>query len=239
LFLDADDIIRPEAIARMVAKANGSDNVLVLTDYILFSNSPDDPMTTSDVQRFDNLLPALIHENLGPTHAFLCPRVAVDKVGGFDESLRSCEDWDLWLRLAATGIGFATVPELGACYRMTPGSMSSNSTRMLETRAQVLLRAIRVFTDTPVFLAKWGGELAIAAKRVRRRLRAQVVRPDLIRKLTDELDFLAARGFRPPVAGKEAVLERVLGRDWADRFALAYFRRFDRETFNTYGTGYC
>src|SRR5262249_32600241 len=42
-----------------------------------------------------------------PTSAFMVKRAALEAVGAFDETLSSSVDWDLWLRLAATGCRFA------------------------------------------------------------------------------------------------------------------------------------
>ena len=33
----------------------------------------------------------------------------IDRVGTFDETLRACEDWDMWLRLAYAGCRFGWV----------------------------------------------------------------------------------------------------------------------------------
>jgi GT2 family glycosyltransferase len=64
-------------------------------------------------------------------------RDAFDAVGGFDASLRVCEDWDLWLRLSARYSVelFAAVPESLAVYRMTPGSLSFYAMRLFTARA--------------------------------------------------------------------------------------------------------
>jgi glycosyltransferase involved in cell wall biosynthesis len=65
---------------------------------------------------------------------------AVLAVGGFDETLRAAEDWDLWLRLAAVGpAAVVDLPLVG--YRIWPGSMSRDLTRMDEAVATVLARA--------------------------------------------------------------------------------------------------
>lgn len=42
----------------------------------------------------------LVRNVVGPTSAFVVRRECFEKVGGFDESLRSAQDYDMWLRLA-------------------------------------------------------------------------------------------------------------------------------------------
>jgi hypothetical protein len=51
-------------------------------------------------------------------------------VGVFDETLRACEDWDLWLRLLAAGCQMAWVEHYVVAYRVHPGQMTSQAGRM-------------------------------------------------------------------------------------------------------------
>jgi hypothetical protein len=144
----------------------------------------------------------------------------------------------LWVRLALAGATLVAVPQVGAYYRLSPDSMSTNRERMLVTRIEVLMRTYASFEERPELLAKWGSELAGAALRVRRRLRAQNLRPDSITALTEMLRALAQRGFYPPLKGKEAVLSRLVGRERADHLMLAYYRRFDKPMFEFYQQGH-
>ena len=70
----------------------------------------------------------------------LIRKVAVEAVGEFDPSLKSCEDWDYYLRLAAR-YPFAIVPEYQIFYRQTLGNMSSNVGKMKQYSYIVLERA--------------------------------------------------------------------------------------------------
>jgi len=68
-------------------------------------------------------------------------RSILDRVGPFDESLRSVEDYDMWLRIAEVSeIGF--VPEPLASWRERAGQMSRNRERMLESEVRVLEAAL-------------------------------------------------------------------------------------------------
>ncbi len=53
-------------------------------------------------------------------------RSALDAVGGFDESLRACEDYELWIRLLANGYRAAHVSGRLAVQRDRRGSMSAD-----------------------------------------------------------------------------------------------------------------
>ena len=54
--------------------------------------------------------------NMTPFMAFAFPRAAIGQLGGADESLEVCEDWDLVLRVAAV-LGVIDIPHLTAIYR--------------------------------------------------------------------------------------------------------------------------
>lgn len=58
-------------------------------------------------------------------------------VGGYDERLWVGEDWELWLRLAAAGFGFVSVPQLLSVHRKWPGSLTSSSERLFQGRVEV------------------------------------------------------------------------------------------------------
>jgi len=67
-------------------------------------------------------------------------REAYDSVGGFDVSLKVCEDWDLWLRLALrySVKSFVFMPVTVAVYRRVAGSMSSDAMRYFKARCYML-----------------------------------------------------------------------------------------------------
>lgn len=238
LFLDADDLLHERAIEWLVSATDGREDVLAVCGWRKFSGTLANTIDRDFIIAPGDAFPRLIHANLTPPNANLCSRSMVNAVGRFETSLRSCEDWDLWLRLVIAGATFVTVPQVGAYYRQTPGSMSTNHERMLVTRTEVLLRTHAGFCAKPELLARWGTELATAAQRVRRRLRAQRIRPDLIAALTDVLAALARAGFPAPLGGKESLLARVVGREWADRLLLAYYRRFDRPAYRELLSGH-
>jgi len=67
-----------------------------------------------------------------------CPTITfrrrcVDEIGFFDETMRATEDRDLWLRIALC-YEVAFIPEILASYRISAGSMSTDSRRMLDAQ---------------------------------------------------------------------------------------------------------
>jgi glycosyltransferase involved in cell wall biosynthesis len=80
-----------------------------------------------------------------PMSSVMIAREAFQAVGGFNERLTSCEDWDLWMR---TLLRFtcASVEEPVLLYRVTPTSMSTNIRRMIDNmeaiRQETLLQGL-------------------------------------------------------------------------------------------------
>jgi GT2 family glycosyltransferase len=73
----------------------------------------------------------------------LIRRQALERIGDFDPNMRLAQDYDMWLRLAALG-PLAYVPEVVIDYRQTEGSMSS-ATHL--TRREDLVGRFRAMTD--------------------------------------------------------------------------------------------
>ena len=70
----------------------------------------------------------------------MIPKTLMASVGGYDASLRSCEDYDLWLRLLESG---ATVHKLGwplYIYHFNPAGLSSDHKTISYWELEVLRR---------------------------------------------------------------------------------------------------
>jgi hypothetical protein len=89
----------------------------------------------------DRLFDALLDGNFLVPESRLRRRRCYDDVGLFDESLRSCEDWDVWLRAARTHTILHS-PHILTRHRVLPGSMSTDPERMLRHRLAVLRKHV-------------------------------------------------------------------------------------------------
>lgn len=76
-------------------------------------------------QRFSEFCAITIHGALIPRHYYL-------EVGGMRAERRTCEDWELWLRLAFAGARFERVDACLCYYRMRTGSLTTNLLLMLD-----------------------------------------------------------------------------------------------------------
>lgn len=141
LFLDADDYIGEDAIGTLMNAEGGSGaGSVAYGGWISVDQDGRQqsrhPASAMDSDPFHQLL-----EGTGiVTHCFLIPRQVFARVGLFDCALRSCEDWDMWLKVAATGIAFRHVAGEHAFYRRYSGTMSRNYSMMWESGQTVLRR---------------------------------------------------------------------------------------------------
>lgn len=94
----------------------------------------------------DKLYATLLEGNFFVPESILLRRAVYDRVGLFDELLRSCEDWDVWLR-AAKKYRIIHTTQILTRHRVLPGSMSTNPSRMLTSRLAVLKKHVG---DEPV-----------------------------------------------------------------------------------------
>ncbi len=140
--LDGDDIYHRDKLATHVARLYSKPNVGVV--YSASRTIRDDGKHT-----FISLSGKPVHTN--PMLALLCKnfvghgsnavfrRCLISEVGGFNERLRSWEDVDLWLRIAATQKWhFYREPRILSYYRVRPSGLSFNVAQMQACGEQVI-----------------------------------------------------------------------------------------------------
>ena len=149
MFLDADDRLRPDAVTTLLAAAKDAPRaVLVYGDYNTI-DSAGRSIGRRDLLKgrrkpSGNVLERLASGNFIVNGGIMLVRTeAFRATGGFDVSLRYCEDWHCWCRLAATG-AFAYVPKLLLDYRLHTANTMSAAVR---APRDFLPAVARVFGD--------------------------------------------------------------------------------------------
>jgi hypothetical protein len=130
-FLDDDDLWAPSKLTMQLAAARATGAGWVYAGDVMVDEElrvcggapPPTPQTVCAALRRHNAVPA------GASNVVV-RRNLLDRVGGFDATLRTSEDWDLWLRLAATGLP-ASVPRPLVALRTHPRMSSRAVDRML------------------------------------------------------------------------------------------------------------
>lgn len=84
------------------------------------------------------------------TCAVIVAREIFVEIGGYDEGLRTAEDWDLYVRLFAAGAQAVGVERPLAVYRLRPGSLARTYDRMFHDARTVIDRAYRAIGREPV-----------------------------------------------------------------------------------------
>lgn len=85
----------------------------------------------------DEQVDAILAGNFVPVFSIF-PRAMFDSVGGFDEELRYCEDWDFWLRCILSGWRVQISDEPSVLYRITEGSLSQQTHLMAQAHKTML-----------------------------------------------------------------------------------------------------
>lgn len=138
LFLDADDLLLPQHLERMTNK--------LISDRRLDAVHCGWGRITPDGSRFKekycseqgNLFPVFAHTCSFAIHACIIRRSIVEHLGGFDTSFVTCEDWDLWQRIARSGACFGGIDEVLSLYRMRPDSASNKGFRLFADALRVI-----------------------------------------------------------------------------------------------------
>jgi glycosyltransferase involved in cell wall biosynthesis len=141
-FLDSDDLLLPQMLEKLVSRLERDSNIGVAYCGSILSNSTLERKHYAKRKYPEgHMFFKLAHRNPFACHTIVIKREILQTVGYFDTSLFSCEDWDLWLRVAKAGVLFGTVKENLVIYRMRPFSMSRNAEVFLSTGLRVIQSA--------------------------------------------------------------------------------------------------
>lgn len=138
--LDSDDAWMPAYIERVMAAAERSPRSAVI--YCAAACMDQDGRDLRQTVGYkevaeDNLYHALLRSNFIIPSTVCLRRDAVERVGYFDESLRSCEDWDMWLRLLPDH-QFTGLADVLVRYRIHGSSLSANVAQMQASKRKVV-----------------------------------------------------------------------------------------------------
>lgn len=135
--IDADDIWYPDKIERQMQCMLSSDSQVGLV-YTWASHIDEENAFTGGFNAGDRqglvLTDLLYRDFIGNGSGLLFRRSCLEKIGGYNQSLRErgaqgCEDWDIALQIAEH-YEFRVVPEILVGYRQTFGSMSRQNNTM-------------------------------------------------------------------------------------------------------------
>lgn len=189
-FLDADDLWLPGYVEAALAALRATPNPgFAYTDAYVFDTGRGQVRVQPAMRAIvppppdrESFLTALVRRNFVFTSATV-PASVLAAVGGFDESLRLSEEYDLWLRILVAGFEAAWMGGPLSIYRAHPGQTSRQILAMNRTAARVYhglrledmptdesrqaLLAQRAYGDREVAILAGEAGLASRARRLR------------------------------------------------------------------------
>jgi hypothetical protein len=140
-FLDSDDEWEPTYLAEQMAVMESEPSLAVLyPNARIVGDHPHAGRTFMDVcpSHGEPTFRSVLTQRCNVFGSVLARREALVRVGLFDESLRSVEDFDLWLRLLASGARMGYHRRVLVRYRKRRDSLSANPIGMAQRVVQVL-----------------------------------------------------------------------------------------------------
>ncbi len=151
-FLDADDYYLDNCLTE-VAKAIASEKADIIQTAYNIVDEDGQLINFKNVHGESGLmLEVVMNGNPGPCQSLFINRAFASKLGEFDSTLRSAEDWDFWLRAAKAGAKRFIVQKPLVAYRQLHNSMSRNAWTMYANTIKVIERRkqndVRIQTDS-------------------------------------------------------------------------------------------
>jgi len=126
-FLDSDDVWLPQHLEKQVGtlEANPQLQMVYSNGLLLRGSAPIGVIFENSPQSLPVDLDCLLHErSTVVTSSAVVLREALIRVGMFDEQLRRCEDYDLWLRLVQSGATLSFSRDIQIGHRQSNGLAS-------------------------------------------------------------------------------------------------------------------
>jgi glycosyltransferase involved in cell wall biosynthesis len=147
-FLDADDYLLPEKIARQAACLEETDADVVYEDWQRMQENTDGTKffhPTEVSGKHSDILETLLGGWAPPPCAFLFKRRVVEAVGGWNEKLTSAQDWELQIRAALAGFHYTYLPGCNSVYRRpATATVSTRDKRSYHNNVAQVLQATEV-----------------------------------------------------------------------------------------------
>ncbi len=157
-FLDADDVLSGDKLERQVAALPRDAEVLVAAPYARASGTA--KSMRIDVRTDDPWI-ALMEARLGTTSSNLWPASAVRDAGGWSETLRSSQEYELMFRMLARGTGVVFDDVVRTEVRTRPGAsitetnLAANCERWIDLRLQIHEHLAKARLLSPSREAAW------------------------------------------------------------------------------------
>ena len=187
-FIDDDDSWDEAKLDLQVKAAKNTQADLIYTGCRYVDQTSGEVIKSRVPSRRGDLFSDLLTANhVGPTSTVLLTREIIERAGAFDPDLPSCQDWDLWLRVARIGqIDF--LRESLATIYVHSHRISSDIGKKLTARQRLFLKIAPDLQQDPRALAQFyfryghlyalQGELAKSRAEIRQAIAIDWKRPE-------------------------------------------------------------
>lgn len=153
--LDGDDVWVPQYLECQMAILADHPGIDVVTGNAWFLGGP---LDGRPARPWPDLRPAprvgsMLEDETAVFIMSIFRRRVYETIGGFDESLRTNEDYDFWIRAALAGHGFWRNDQPLGHYRRRDDSLSAVELRMLRGIVRVLRKTRPLLSGQPIELA--------------------------------------------------------------------------------------
>ncbi len=147
-FLDSDDIWEKDKLEYQVKRFEKNKNLgLCYTEAVLIDErSRVIGYRSANRNYTGRCFEKLIEKNQITASSVMIKRECLNCIGIFDETLRTCENWDMWLRISLF-FEIQYIPRPLTYYRIHKNHMSSNISKMLEGKIKVLKKYSSLLPD--------------------------------------------------------------------------------------------
>lgn len=152
-FLDDDDEWYNSKLERQLAKIDGAPTnvALVYSGFIICNENGSITEQKAPLHKGDVYKRVLERNFVGGCSVPLIKADCLARAGGFDPGLKSCQDWDLWIRLARI-FHFEFVPDVLVRYRHHRNQISSDYSKLIPGRTAVIGKHLPSFQKYPEIL---------------------------------------------------------------------------------------
>ena len=217
--LDSDDVWEPEFLEAQldILRARPDVDIVTGNGWFLGSRRHGRPVRPTPDHRPQPDLASILADEEAIFIMSVMRRRVYESVGPFDESMRTNEDYDYWLRAAVAGFTFFRNDRPLAHYRRRDDSLSANDVRMLRAILHVYEKLRPKLADRPAALEILERQYRrFDTERIAAEARAAIENGDF-RHASDRLSELYVRRGSPAIG-----VARLLARFAPGVLSLAY-----------------
>ena len=154
-FLDSDDLWEKDKISSQLDKLKESEFDVVFSNSITFENNQTLKETIFDLRYLDVYEFLASNPIPGCASNFMVKKYVFEKIGFFDNDLRSYEDLDFLFRVSLNGFKFINVPSVSIKIRKHNGSMQTNFLKMFYNKSYALDKWLNLISNSNFVIDKF------------------------------------------------------------------------------------